>query len=223
MKQSNKKLPILIAAILAATTLFVVLGLDRPNENINTVPEGVDVGDSGYVNVVRGEELLRALGSMEAYEQLRADLVAFGRTAYRAYQSDSKPVGFQIKELVVSENMVEVTGSFGSSTNKISIAIEKLRNNRIKTSITDTVTGLNIDSFLPSNKNINQFIGSLPIHTDEYSISFVSPDIIDILLHESSLSIYEKAYAFIAEQVSKEDLERLHISTTFPMLNQSNL
>ena len=92
-----------------------------------------------------------------------------------------------------------------------------MNNDKIKTSIRDTATDLNIDQALPSNTNRNIFIGSLPVYEETFNIeydqaesSFIS--FLDAYTPEELDAAYDSAAALFFEglginSLSQEDIQ----------------
>lgn len=205
LTQRNKQ-TILVVVVLIA--FFGVLWTFAPrNAGVDTPPEGTSTNPDTQAVMTNGEEVIKAVGGVDEYDFLKYDLFFFAKTAYAAYQGTDETVGFVIKSDVKNvDGTVRFDGQFGSVENKISVAVRVLRNDRISVSITDTETKLKIDEFLPSNTKRNQFIGSLPLSTEAYSIDYEEDtDGFIISLYSETLAATNAAYDE-AEQKLKEGL-----------------
>jgi hypothetical protein len=105
---------------------------------------------------------------------LLADLAFFARKNFQAYTPASQPlVSFSITNNPVSKgDTISFEGRYQEVKDRITVSVTTLKNRRIKTSILDTKTSTNIDSLLPSNDKVNQFILSLPLSTPNYRIYY---------------------------------------------------
>lgn len=194
LTQRNKQT---ILAVLGVIVLFGVLWMFSPRSNtIDDVPEGTSTNPDSQAVITDGEDLVQALGGVDAYDFLQYDLFFFAKTAYASYQDQESTVGFAVKSDIKNEDgAVIFYGTFGSVDNKITIVVKPLRNDRINVSITDTKTNLNIDTFLPSNNRRDQFIGTLPLTSDTYTIDYDSrSDGFIISLYPETLAAINAAY-----------------------------
>ena len=121
------------------------------------------------------EDLYRLIDNDGQFTALREDLGVFGRKNVKNYKSNKvTDVIFSIKNKATSkDNKISVEGKYKESKDTIAITLTKLNNDRAYVSITDKKTKISIDSELPSNSKRNQFIGSLPLKKDNYSISYL--------------------------------------------------
>lgn len=195
----NSKFPIknllLVGSVIAVLVTIGVLS-SGGRANIDTPDEGSSIDYSTQVRMVNGKDLLYAIGGVRPYDFLGKDLFTFGKVGYTKYKSGGV-IGFEVtSNLKEDGNTINFSGRFGATDNKIDVTVKTLKNDRIHTSITDTVTKLNIDDELPSNTIRNQFIGSLPLNDKRYSIEYMrSKDsfLINIFNSKENLKLAEQA------------------------------
>jgi len=182
---TNKKVQAVLVALGVVFVLVYIFILFRSSSNsIDEFPiEGTSQDYSTHARIVGGEDLFVTIGGDRRYDSLSQDLYVFGEKAYGAYQSSkTEAVGFQVTRIgELQDQKLTVEGRYGSSKNKIVINITILGNDRISTSITDIGTKFNIDSKLPSNTKLNQFIATLPQDYDGYVAEY-SRSTDDVLL-----------------------------------------
>jgi len=199
---------------------FVVVGVLvitnlTGKENIDILPEESSEIDYGsQARIIDGEELFDSLGGPEPYDSLSKDLFVFAKTAYPEYKNnDTKVVGFKLtSEISITLEDISFKGKYGSSNNDIVVRVKLLKNKRIKTTITDKKTALNVDSSLPSNTSRNQFIGTLPILNDNFSIEYNEADdkfLLSLFSEDSSIldSSIEEASKIITTSLGITGLE----------------
>lgn len=217
----NRK--VLIAVVGFALLLFVgiLTSLSGSGTNPDDAPEDPSIREySKYANVVGSTKtLLENLGGVVQYDMLSMDLHYFGRVNYDKYKKDSSTiVGFSLGDNITKkDSIITLEGNYGASNNDISVVIELLPNKRIKTSITDTATGNNTDTQLPSNSKFNQFISKLPIVQNQYTIEY-SPkkDDVVVVLGDRNPTLYQQALDYIKSQVDDGSLEQKKITALFP-------
>lgn len=220
MNNNKKIIAVLVGGFIAlASGLIVALGGKGTNPDL--LPEEPTIREfNKYSNMIGPTKtLLENLGGVIQYDMLSMDLHYFGRVSYEKYRKDSSViVGFSVEENIVkTDSVVSFDGKYGASQNIITVKIELLANKRLKTSITDTKTGKNVDAQLPSNSKFNQFISKLPLSMGQYSIEY-SPlkDNVVVVLNERDPSIYQKALDYIKSQVDDGSLEQKKITALFP-------
>lgn len=221
--QPRKRVIKAVIIIVAALVFLIILiasfaGGNQTAETpveVDAIPEA-DFDTGTQANIVGGD-LVQQIGNVEGYTSFSQDLHDFGRQTYDAYKDPIKPVGFQVTSEVTKENAtLTFDGKFGSSSNNVAVTIELLKNNRIKVSITDTKTGVNMDNRLPSNTPVNRFIGTLPIHGNGYDITFVPDDNVAIVLYDRNPALYTQAYQTIVEAIGESGAGQLNLTTSFP-------
>lgn len=224
-KKILRIIAITLAAILALIALAVVI-MGRaqpeapPQDEIDFIPEAF-FDYKTQANIVGGDVLLDYFVHWETVDALTRDLHTFGRAAYDAYKNDgAKPVGFKITPPIIKENdIITFGGRYGSSENKVAVEVKLLNSKRMDISITDIVTGFNMDDKLPSNSKVNHFIGSLPIFGDGYNITYVSGNTINIGLYFRDPNLRDSAYQTIIDKLGEEEAQKLDITVSFPMAN----
>lgn len=217
----NKKL------IIASLVLITVVGFIAifTKDNIDTPPDGdgivLDYSDSA--SLVDSEDLLNAVGSIDAYDRVRKDIYTFGKKTYQPYITNStKAIGFAISKKSVTKNGSDISleGKYGSSSDEIKISIKLLSNFRIKISITDIKTGRNIDSELPSNNKLNQLIGILPYDSENYSISYSDRSLkVVVRLDFFTEELKAEALDYIRKVVGDENIVDKYIEVFYPAIN----
>ena len=169
----NQRIGILfLGLILAGFCIGIIM---NSGSDIDKLPEeGYSVNYTTQARIVNGEELFRMLEGADKYDAFSKDLQLFAKTAYTSYKEDpGKVIGFQIaSDISDTGDKISFTGNYGSTKNKISIAITLQKHNRIHVSITDEKTKLNLDEELPSNSKRNTFIATLPVNAANYVLDF---------------------------------------------------
>jgi hypothetical protein len=175
---NNNRLRIVIACVtLLALGLLVFITFDlNDSSSLDNFPEeGTNIDLSSEAYLVSSEDLLKELGSIASLKNYSRDVFIFGKTAYKNYAEYATDLmGFEITKVEKKNNELLITGRYGSSSNTISSTVIPLNHGRLKVSITDTKTSLNIDKLLPSNSDLQQFIGTLPIRNTNYEIDYFS-------------------------------------------------
>ena len=217
----NKKFLIILAIVTAALGLFLI----NQKEDIDIPPEGdgIILDYSSSAVLINDEELLDSLDSLQSYDFLRKDIFAFGKSQYEPYKTGSKKtIGFAIEKKSIAKNGSNVSfeGKFGSSPNKINITVKLLRSFRLKVSIIDTKTGSNIDSELPSNTKLNQFIGSLPYETANYSIVYSDTKYkVVVRLNSFSSALQNEALEYIRSAVDNDFINDNNINIFYTTID----
>ena len=221
MIDSRKKLIAIVSGGLIVLVGGLIIALGSRGVNPDTPPEESTIREfTKYANIVGPTRtLLENIGGVVQFDMISMDLHYFGRVNYDKYKKDgSLIVGFSLdSNITKNESVVTFGGSYGASKNKINVKIELLPNKRLKTSITDSKTGVNVDAQLPSNSKFNQFIAKLPITQNQYTIEY-SPikDNVVVILSERDPSIYQTAVDYISSQVDDGSMERKKITALFP-------
>lgn len=218
---SRKKLIAIAIGGLIVLAGGLIIALGNRGVNPDMPPEESTIREfTKYASIVGPTKtLLENIGGVVQFDMISLDLHYFGRVNYDKYKKgDSLIVGFSLDgSITKTESTVTFEGSYGASKNKINVSIELLANKRLKTSITDSKTGRNVDAQLPSNSKFNQFIAKLPVNQDQYSIEYSpSKDNVVVVLGEREPSIYQKALDYIKSQVDDGSLEQKKITALFP-------
>jgi len=224
--KNNNKILVLIAFmfILSGTILYATFN-QKQNPDIMTDEQYVS-DSSKQANIVDdSDSIVNLLGGVVQYNLLSEDIFYFGKVTYESYRKNiSKTVGFRIDgNIQKKDSNITFTGNYGASKNKISVSITVLANKRIKTSIYDTKLNKNIDSELPSNSKFNQFISTLPISRDSYTIEYSkSEDKVVISLTDRDPSILPIAEKYIESQIDDGSLNSDKIINLFPPNSYGN-
>lgn len=218
---SNKKIQAVLAGLgIIVVIILTILSFRPTNSSIDDYPlEGTDQDYSAHARIVGGDELFSILGGDRRFDALSRDLFYFAETAYSVYRSsETEVVGFKVtKQGEKVNNSIEIEGEYGSIKNKVRIKVDILANDRIKTSITDTKTDLNIDSKLPSNNKLNQYIATLPENYDGYTTEYDrSADGVTIFLDDKNPALADKAFADITAQIDDGSYDRSRFNVLFP-------
>lgn len=183
MSSNIKRLALMIGIFL--TIVFAVIYLFTRNGGSQTSPEYISPDSPAFL--LYKKQSFSPLSSQEANNQLAADIAFFARHNYPVYDPNQQPavVFNETKSPDKSGDEFQLLGRYEKIKNDIKISVKELSNNRIKTSITDSKTGVNIDSQLPSNSKENVYISTLPVFTADYRI-YYSQDTekITILLYD---------------------------------------
>jgi uncharacterized protein YcfJ len=206
---------IIALAVVGVMVLGLIGWFFGSNRNaVDRLPEEGDSSDFSLVaRVVGGTELHRKMNGDTEYDSLRRDLFVFAKKHYKQYESDKKVVGFEIKsKLAESDGEISFDGKYGSFSNKISVKVKLLKNERITSSITDTRTGANIDGELPSNSKRNQTIAAMPLATKEYAVSYDEDDDRFIInIYGGREPVLDAASADLAGRLGVPDLSKERI------------
>jgi hypothetical protein len=163
------------------------------------------------------EDLYRLIDNDEQFTALREDLGVFGRKNIKNYKSNKVvDVIFGVKNKATKkDNKISFEGKYEESKNTIAIVLTKLDNDRAYVSITDKKTKISIDSELPSNSKRNQFIGSLPLKKDTYSISYLkATDEFFIAINSGDLATVETAaLTELKSQLGVKSLQTENVTT----------
>jgi len=205
--------------ILLGLMLVVLFGGDK-KAGVDTVPfEGSSQDYSLRARIIGGEELFKLVAGGKRYDSLSEDLYVFGSTAYEEYKKDDvEVIGFTLSSEVKKESdTVTFSGEFGSSSNTVTVSLELLKNSRLKSSITDTKTKLNIDQKLPSNSKFNSYIAKLPIIGDGYTAGYSASDgKISIQLDDRDPALSQRAFDDIQKEVDDGSYDSKQIQIIFP-------
>ncbi len=201
---SKKALYVILGLLAGSVVLFMLLTAGNSGD-IDTFPEEGSLQDfSKRARLIDGDQLVAQLGGVRQLNAVSEDLRYFAVNAYSTYKSESTPVvGFRVDRNSKKDgDKVSFSGSFGSSKNLVKIEVTILKNDRIKTTITDTKTKLNVDSKLPSNKKINAYIAELPKNGQTY---------LALILRNSYPGVHSSQVAFPGGKVEEHD-ENLEIT-----------
>lgn len=209
LNQLSTKARVILVIIIATLSLALIGVLLQKDENFETFGEGFALDHTVYAMLVEGTELLDNLSSMEEYDRFARDLRVFAKAAYPEYSDEGSLIAFKITSPVRKDgDSLSFNGRFGSVENKIDATIRPLGKNRIKTSITDTKTKLNIDPDLPSNSIREQFIGSLPHEGEGYLVDYNdTTDSFFINLRSNTAAVRQEAEQFIASSLKLKDIQ----------------
>lgn len=216
----NKKLKLLIVGVFVLMLIFgaIIISLVNNKDIDSPAVDGIGLSPNGRANIIGGTEILEAIGDLDAYDNLGADLYVFAKPAYAKYATDPNPIiGFDASSVQVNGPNISFKGRYGASKNKVEVVVDLLKNKRFKISITDTKTGLNIDDRLPSNSKRNAFIGTLPINYPEYTIdySYIN-DKFTITLYDEGPATKESALKTISDQVTDSVLSESEYNIIVP-------
>lgn len=219
---TNKKIrAVLVVSAIVYVLVFVFISLRSPGNSVDDIPEeGTSQDYSTHARIVDGEDLFEIIDGDKRYDSLSRDLFVFGERAYSAYQSDeTKVIGFQvIKVGELLDQKLTIEGKYGSSKNTIVINVVILKNDRISTSITDTKTKFNIDSKLPSNTKLNQFIASLPRDYDGFVAEYArNIDKVVLFLNERDPESDSSAYTEMEKVINDGSYDRDRFQLIFPV------
>lgn len=213
----NRRFLVLSGLAIVTLILFIVGTSMSSDRGIGTGKEYSP--PNGPATMAASEELYRKLSNNIRFTALREDLAFFGRTTIADYRSGKfAEVVFAISsEISQNNNTLTFSGKFEKSKDKITVVIDPLKFERMKVSITNNKTKVNIDNELPSNSKENQFIASLPIDGDGYRIGYISEEKsyeINILRRESAL--VEIANKKLVESLGIGDIQQIPVQYTYP-------
>jgi hypothetical protein len=164
----------LLAAIIAATIVLFIIGTIRNSDN--RVGTGVEYTPSdGPAIMNESEDLYRLINNDSQFNYLKEDLAYFGRATIDDYTSGKEPGVIFVVDKNARKNGEQITfeGKFEKSKDTIVVTITKLHNGRIKSSVVNKKTNKNLDAELPSNSKRNQYVGSLPLAKDGFTVGFL--------------------------------------------------
>jgi hypothetical protein len=215
----RKALLIIIVLIVSCLVIFTLLSGGK-SDSIDTLPEEGSLQNySLRARIVDGEQLLSQLGGIRQLDAVSEDLRFFAVNAYTAYKSETTPaIGFQVKKGSKKvDNEVSFKGSFGASKNLVEVKVTILNNDRVKTSIIDTETRLNINPKLPSNRKINSYIAELPKSEPTYLAEYVrSSDNISIFLNDRDPDLIDQVLSDLQKYMDDGSYDRKRIEVLFP-------
>jgi hypothetical protein len=203
--------------------LWLVFAWGGNAQDIDVLPEeeitAIDITTQAYIN--NPGDLAIKLGSVEEYDSLASDLHVFAKKNFSVYnEAADRVVGFRLnKSSVKSGDVVSFSGRYGASKDRIDVKITLLKNDRIKTSITNTKTNKNFDGDLPSNSRRNQFLASLPIDEQDYRIDYFQDGVgggVTVTYYVRNRALTEVVYKKIVEAMGEEEAKKLTIKATFP-------
>lgn len=216
----NKYVALLVALVLL---IFLVAGIisSRRDLNPDSIPEEPSINEySKSAKIIDpSSSLVQKIGGIVQYDMLSRDLRYFGSVNYEKYKKNtSGVVGFLIKgDVNKNDSVIEFIGVYGASSNKVKVRVELLANKRIKTSITDTVSNINVDSQLDSNSQFNVFISKLPITKTGYTVEYSSiKNQVVVHLTERNPALYEQALIFIKSTINDGSYNSKMITSLFP-------
>jgi len=182
MNPVNKRFLVLAGA--AVVIILVIIFGSQKNAGIK--PGGEYISPDTPAFLVYKKDTYKPLSTNGANNLLAKDMAYFARTKFPAYDPEKQPgITFTLTSDPVKNNgTVEFEGKYEKVKDVIKVSVTELENNRIKTSITNTKTGTNMDSELPSNSKTNTFIGSLPVFTNDYLVYYsLTTNKITVLLY----------------------------------------
>jgi hypothetical protein len=206
--------------------LFALGTAFRPKQNIDRIPEEGSSRDYKIeANIENGKDLLYALGGLNRYGSLAADLKFYANNSYKQYADVKKVVGFEVKNALKNDgDTITFEGNFGSVGNKITVQVTLLNNQRLKTSITDQKTKKSIDDKLPSNSKRNKYIATLPIQTQDFDISYdQTTEQFVATVYERSISAQNKAASTLKTALGDEQFKNEAIQYILPAPNIDSL
>jgi hypothetical protein len=172
-EQNISKRKLLIIAVLS--TIFVVFVIFLITQARKGSGDGGEyVAPDSPAFMAYKDKAYLPTGNPTMDNMLRADMAFFARKSFPVYDPTKQPsVLFDVTE---TPSFKEATYHFSGKYQKVGDAIDitftVLKNDRIKVSITDKKTAVNIDSQLLSNSKINTFIGTLPVFTKDYRVAY---------------------------------------------------
>lgn len=194
--------------------LLVLVSTNKKND-IDVLPEEVSsINYSDKAVIKNSKLLLPSLGSTVRYELLAKDLYYYGKNSYDSYKKDKAVIGFEVtSDIKKNGDSLSFEGHFGANNNKILVVVKKLNNLRLYTTITNNKTEKNLDTSLPSNNKRNQFIATLPIAKDNFSISYdSSTDSFTLNLHEGTSAVLDKAGEYLASSIGVKDISHENVN-----------
>lgn len=215
-----KKVGYTILGLLVGSLLIFTIIKGNSGSSVDSYPiEGSDQDYSTRVRLINSELLFKQLSGDRRYDSVSEDLYIFATSAYSKYKTDKPEViGFVISgKSEKKDETVTFEGSYGAEKNKIKVTATILKNDRVKTSITDTKTKLNIDSKLPSNSKLNQYISELPKSGVSYEADYVrSSENISIFLNERTPSLLDTALGDLQSYMDDGSYDRSRVEVIFP-------
>lgn len=170
----RKNLIMFFITMVAGAAIFFGISFTSNSNTIDNAPyEGENPNSDERVVLSNGDELFDILQNTQSLDRFTSELYRFAKVAYLPYESKKQPMGFEISSLERDLEKIIISGRYGQVKNIIQVSVIKLNDGQISISITDSKTGLNFDSYLPSNQPKNQLIGALPIDETGYSIRYL--------------------------------------------------
>jgi|GEM_PF-1154223 len=206
---------LLIVVCLGVLSLFLFGLYFNSDRNVGVGEEFSD--QNGPALLKSSEKLYEAIDNQGQFEAVTSDLAYFARTTLEKYKDNSKvkDVVFEVSDKLTKEgSVISFEGRFAESKDLIRIKLEKKNFERIKVSITNEKTKNNIDPQLPSNSKENQYIGTLPIKRDTYTITyFVASKSFFVSLKSNNIDTEQiAAMDEIKSSLGLEDLSTIELS-----------
>lgn len=211
-----KRILALILVIVLGITVLIVGLLSNSEKDLGSGQEYSSPTGPAIMN--DSEELYRILDDDAQFTNLREDLAYFGRTTIGSYREGKVlDVVFKVSKVESRGDDVFFEGAFSEEKSKISGQITPLNYGKIMTSITNTTTGTEIDSTLPSNSARSLFIGSLPLDKDDYSINYsLSSDSFLVTLYETDSSLSDAAEKDIMTGLGVDNMNNTKVEYILP-------
>ena len=218
----NKRTFIIVSIIITLIALAIIGARQRSGK-----PSGAEyVSPTSAAFIVYKDSAYLPLKTIDANNMLRADVAYFARKMFDKYNPKKQPsVRFDVtkKPSDISGGVI-FKGRFEKVSSGITIQVNELANNQIKTSIKVDKSGENIDNELPSNSKKNVFIRKLPIISNDYRIYYaLDTEKITIRLYgDYSIGKKQSALAEISKTLGNEFLtdKNLDIYYTVPAAQQ---
>jgi hypothetical protein len=173
----NKKI-LAIAGVLLFS-VFVVLLITNQRTNVidpstNTLDENPVAGKEYALLYNQGALYVTIREDEDNLRLIQEDLAKFARNTLPELSDPNTLLGFTFNDgFEEAGNVYTFTGKFYSVEDTIQLVVTTLDQGAIKLSITNKDDGQNIDDFLNLNGAKNEFIETLPIESDYYSIRYL--------------------------------------------------
>lgn len=186
---SNRKSLIIAGVFTAAGVLLLILTSSVLNKSSYDAPESNFIPSGAPATLLSAGELYRNI-EINQYEQLRKDLTNYARN-YK--NSGDEIITYELVGPVNINNDLIVFDleSKNKPEHQISVSLERKPYQRISLSFVDKkLNSSEFDSSLESNSKRNQYVATLPIQRDNYTIDFNQQEdkfLIQLYVKDSSL------------------------------------
>lgn len=178
--KSNKLITFLIVLILLTGGYFIGsrnIGFRAVNPySDNNEERDINDGKNNCI-IYKSGNILNLSNSERIESDLKKDLLKYSRTFLYTKIDNSVLCAFTFKEgqKDLGNNVYEFTGKYYGASNLIKVKATEINNNFLKVSISED-KGNNLDGKLLLNGTFVDFVDTLPIDTDFYSIRFFQED-----------------------------------------------
>lgn len=210
--------------ILAVFVMFIVIIFASTRNGVDqTDTDGERTTESTTGFFEYNKEPFLPASSTYANLQLQEDLAFFARNFVDYYKKNpADSILFVVDNLESNDRakgLYKFTGKLTKYNKDIQISVTERPNNRIMTTINDISTNRSYKDELPSSNKKNNFIASLPINRNGYTIDYlIKSNKFIITVYESSDVDTNEASGFISKSIGVDALGKDDYSIAYPQL-----